>query len=86
MRGVPSRARLGCRPDAAGEFRGLVKIIWGLDDCCLPAATGKRLAAAFPDAELCEVAQARLLVPIDQPEIVAEALIEMIERNGPSHH
>ena len=70
-------------PSHASEtFGGPVKIIWGLDDGCLPVEFGERLAATFPDAELRGIRQARLLVPLDQPESVADAVVDILEHRN----
>ncbi len=48
-----------------------------------PAAdlgAGAQLAAQFSNAELRQIREARLLVPLDQPESVAEAILDLVEQ------
>lgn len=40
----------------------------------MPAEHGPRLAAAFPASELHEIPDSYTLVPVDQPELLAEHL------------
>jgi pimeloyl-ACP methyl ester carboxylesterase len=66
------------------SFEGPVKVLWGVEDDGLPVALGARLAATFVNGELREVPQARLLVPLDQPESVAEAILDILEARKPA--
>jgi pimeloyl-ACP methyl ester carboxylesterase len=60
------------------SFAGPVSIVWGLDDRGLPLSTGEKLASSFPNAQLNAVRASRLLIPIDQPEILANAIINLL--------
>lgn len=62
----------------AGRFAGAVAIVWGHDDLLLPAGAADRLSRVFPGAALRELDEARRLVPLDQPELVAEAIIDLL--------
>jgi pimeloyl-ACP methyl ester carboxylesterase len=51
-----------------------VLLVWG-DSCdFFPLADAERLAADFPDAELVVVPGAKTWVPVDNPEVVADAI------------
>jgi pimeloyl-ACP methyl ester carboxylesterase len=53
-----------------------IKIIWGAADRYLPAETPARLQATFPGATLHRIETAGHLVPIDEPERLAEILLD----------
>jgi pimeloyl-ACP methyl ester carboxylesterase len=72
------------RPSERETFDGPVKVLWGQQDDCLPVELGARLAATFVNGELRKVPQARLLVPLDQPESVAEAILDILEARKPA--
>lgn len=56
------------------DFKGSVRIVWGMADNAFKPALGRRLQAAFSDAEFVEVAGARTLVALDAPEVLAEQI------------
>lgn len=75
-----------------GKFERPTRLVWGTRDHLFTLATAKRLAAAFPRAELREVDDATTFISIDRPGAVAEAIIEVTAqragissgpRNGP---
>ena len=81
------RALAGTRhwPSSDREtFDGPVKILWGKEDDCLPVELGARLAAIYTNGELRALPEARLLVPLDQPESVAEAILDILESRKPA--
>ncbi len=57
------------------DFTGRARIVWGAADRCFTLPTGRRLAAAFADAELVEVPDVSTFVPIDAPVAVADAIV-----------
>ena len=57
-----------------------MKILWGTEDSRLPTAVGAQLAAQFGNAEFRQIPEARMLVPLDQPERVAEAILDLVEQ------
>lgn len=63
---------------ALGSFEKPVLVVWGPDDRMMRPANGRRLADAFPDARLVEVQGSYVLMPIDQPVAVSQALREFI--------
>ena len=63
-----------------------VRMVWGRDDRCFTPAHGRRLAAVFPGgAPFVEVPDARTFVSLDQPQILADEIIELTvgERTAP---
>jgi pimeloyl-ACP methyl ester carboxylesterase len=67
--------------DAAGwldRFTGPVRLVWGTRDKHFTLALGRRLAAAFPDAQLDEVPDATTFVSIDRPDAVADAVRDVL--------
>ena len=61
-----------------GDFAGPVRIVWGTRDKHFTVELGRRLAAAFPDARLDEVADATTFVSIDRPDPVADAVRDVL--------
>ncbi len=57
-----------------GSYPRPVLVLWAADDRLMPAEHGPRLAAAFPNSELHEIPDSYTLVPVDQPELLAEHL------------
>lgn len=57
-----------------------VNVIWGAADRHLPAATPERQLAHFPRATLHRMETAGHLVPIDEPEKLAETLARALRR------
>jgi pimeloyl-ACP methyl ester carboxylesterase len=64
---------------ALAAFDKPVLVVWGRDDKLMRPANGRRLAAAFPDARLVEVPDSYVLMPIDQPAVLARALREFVD-------
>jgi pimeloyl-ACP methyl ester carboxylesterase len=60
------------------SFDKPVLVVWGPDDKMMRPAFGRRLADAFPDAQLVEVPDSYVLMPIDQPAALAAALREFV--------
>ena len=89
VRGNALHALEGARhaplPSGGETFDGPVKVLWGVEDQSLPVELGARLAARFAHGELREVPEARLLVPLDQPESVAEAILDILEAHKPAN-
>ena len=56
------------------EFDGPVRLVWGTDDRCFTLESGRRLAAAFGDAQVIEVPDVSTFVSIDAPKAVADAI------------
>jgi pimeloyl-ACP methyl ester carboxylesterase len=56
------------------QFTKPVTLVWGQRDRCFTPALGRKLAAAFPNATLIEVPQARTFVALDAPAAVVDAI------------
>lgn len=56
------------------DFKGPVRIVWGMDDNAFKAGLGRRLQAAFSDAEFVEASGARTLVALDAPDLLADQI------------
>jgi len=64
-----------------GRFEGPVRLVWGTRDKHFTIGLGRRLAAAFPRAELDEVTDASTFVPIDRPDTVASAVRDVLAKS-----
>lgn len=60
--------------DWLGRFQRPVRLVWGTRDKHFTLELGQRLAAAFPLAQLDEVADATTFVSIDRPDAVVSAV------------
>jgi pimeloyl-ACP methyl ester carboxylesterase len=54
-------------------------LIWGTDDKLFPMSDAERLQRAFKDAAIVPVVGARTFVPLDQPDVVADAIAAFVE-------
>jgi len=64
-----------------GRFEGPVRLVWGTRDKHFTIELCRRLAAAFPRAQLDEVADATTFVSIDRPDAVASAVRDVLGRS-----
>jgi pimeloyl-ACP methyl ester carboxylesterase len=55
--------------------------VWGTRDKHFTIELGRRLAAAFPRAQLDEVADATTFVSIDRPDAVVSAVRDVLARS-----
>jgi pimeloyl-ACP methyl ester carboxylesterase len=62
-----------------------VLVIAGGKDRLTPAAHGRRIAEALPDAELVEVDEAGHVLPLEYPGVVTGGLRRLIARAHPAH-
>ena len=70
------RRRLVAATQELGRFGGPVTVVWAAEDRVMPLSEGEALAAAFPRSRLVIVDDSYLLVPLDQPERLAELIRE----------
>jgi len=63
---------------ALSTFNRPVLIVWASEDRIMPPAHGARLAAAFPNSRLVEIADSYTLIPVDQPAVLADHIREFI--------
>jgi len=54
-------------------------LVWGTDDRLFPMADAERLQRALGDAVLVPVAGARTFVPLDRPDVVADAIAAFVQ-------
>lgn len=67
----------GCLVDAADKLRSFDKpalVLWPTDDRTMPRSHGARLAELLPHGRLVEVDDCSVLMPLDQPERVADEI------------
>jgi pimeloyl-ACP methyl ester carboxylesterase len=64
------------------DFVGPVLVVWATEDRLMPREHGPRLAELYPKGRLIEIADSSTLVPEDQPERLAEALIDFLTETG----
>ena len=77
--GVPTaRRRIRSASERLGRFSGPVLVAWGAEDRVMPREEGMALAAAFPSSTFVLVEDSGTLVPLDQPERLAELLAEFV--------
>jgi pimeloyl-ACP methyl ester carboxylesterase len=75
---APDRATLLSWSDRLSDFTGPVLVVWAKDDPMMPREHGPRLAALYPGGRLVEIADSSTLVPEDQPERLAELVLEFL--------
>jgi pimeloyl-ACP methyl ester carboxylesterase len=73
------RRRLVAATQELGRFDRPVTVVWAAEDRVMPMSEGEALAAAFPRSRLVIVDDSYLLVPLDQPERLAELIREHME-------
>jgi pimeloyl-ACP methyl ester carboxylesterase len=57
-----------------GRFTKPVTLVWGTRDRCFTTSLAKRLAAQFPNSTLIEVPGAKTFVPLDDPQVLINAI------------
>jgi pimeloyl-ACP methyl ester carboxylesterase len=57
-------------------------VLWASEDKVMPPEHGRRLAEIIPNARYSEVDDAYTLLPLDQPDRVAEHLTSFAARVG----
>lgn len=83
IRGVHPRHTLS----AAERLRAFDRptlLAWCSDDRLFPLADAERLAALLPDARLQVIPGTRALVPEDQPDLLADALLTFLAATAPA--
>jgi pimeloyl-ACP methyl ester carboxylesterase len=64
-----------------GRFEGPVRLVWGTRDKHFTIDLGRRLAAAFPLAQLDEVTDATTFVSVDRPAAVVSAVRDVLAKS-----
>jgi len=65
-----------------GQFEGPVRIVWGTQDKQFTIGLGRRLAAAFRQAQLDQVTDATTFVSIDRPDAVVSAIKDVLANSA----
>lgn len=60
------------------EYPGPVSVVWGRNDHVSADGEGEKLAGRFTNARLSLIRNSGLLVPIDQPEMLAKAIVNLL--------
>jgi pimeloyl-ACP methyl ester carboxylesterase len=78
------RRRLQAATAHLPSFTGPVTVVWATEDRVMPISEGRALAAAFPSSRLELVEDSYVLVPLDQPERMAQLIREQVgwQRSG----
>lgn len=66
------------------RFDGPVVLVWGLADRAFTPKLGRRLQGAFRDARFVEVPEARTLVPLDAPDVLAAEIATVTTHPSPA--
>jgi pimeloyl-ACP methyl ester carboxylesterase len=72
------RQLLQAANDRLGDFSKPVLVAWAAEDRVMPIASGRGLAASFPNSRFIEIADSRTLIPIDQPSVLARTIAEFV--------
>ena len=65
-----------------GEFKRPVLLAWAREDRVFPISLAERLAAILPDATIAPIADSLTFVPLDQPEVLANLIVEFVGRDA----
>jgi pimeloyl-ACP methyl ester carboxylesterase len=68
------RRQLAIANSHLSGFGKPVLVAWAAEDRIMPVAAGRRLAVAFPRPRFVQIPDSRTLIPIDQPQALAEAI------------
>ncbi|MEV0012930.1 alpha/beta hydrolase [Streptomyces sp. NPDC051840] len=80
--GAPDRRTLLAWSEKLRDFERPVLIVWATEDRLMPREHGPRLAELYPQSQLVEIADSSTLIPEDQPEQLAQTLIDFLTRTG----
>jgi pimeloyl-ACP methyl ester carboxylesterase len=76
------RRQLEVASDRLTRFGKPVLVAWAAEDKVMPIASGRRLAASFPNSRFVEIADSRTLIPVDQPKALADTIAEFVSSRG----
>jgi len=80
------RRRLQAATPHLSSFTGPVTVVWSEEDRVMPISEGRELAGAFPTSRLELVEDSYVLVPLDQPERMAQLIHEHVAWQGSGGH
>jgi pimeloyl-ACP methyl ester carboxylesterase len=79
---APSRDTLLAWSERLREFDRPALVVWATEDRLMPREHGPRLAGLFPQGRLVEIGDSSTLIPVDQPERLAQVLIDFLSATG----
>jgi pimeloyl-ACP methyl ester carboxylesterase len=65
-----------------GAFDRPVLLAWASEDRVFPMSLAERLAERLPDATIVPVADSLTFVPLDQPEVLADLIVDFVGRDA----
>ena len=65
-----------------GAFDRPVLLAWAREDRVFPISLAERLAEILPDATIAPIADSLTFVPLDQPEVLANLIVEFVGRDA----
>jgi pimeloyl-ACP methyl ester carboxylesterase len=65
-----------------GAFDKPVLLAWAREDRVFPISLAERLAAILPDATIAPVDDSLTFVPLDQPDVLADLIVDFVGRDG----
>jgi pimeloyl-ACP methyl ester carboxylesterase len=68
-----------------GRFEGPALVAWASEDRVMPIEHGRRLAELLPQGRLVEIADSYTLIPLDQPDALADSIREFVAATAPTH-
>ena len=81
IRSVRATVRDGVLPRAAERLRGFDRpalVVWAKEDRVMPIEHGRRLAELLPQGRLVEVEDSYTLIPLDQPQRLADEIAAFV--------
>ena len=57
-------------------------LAWAREDRVFPISLAERLAVRLPDATIAPIADSLTFVPLDQPEVLANLIVEFVGRDA----
>jgi pimeloyl-ACP methyl ester carboxylesterase len=66
------------------SFPGPVLVVWATEDKLMPREHGRRLVELFPNARLVEIEDSYTLIPEDQPDRLAEVMLDFLAETQPA--
>jgi pimeloyl-ACP methyl ester carboxylesterase len=81
LRGIHRRLTLAAAERLPG-FERPVLLAWASEDRVFPISLAERLAERLPNASIVPVADSLTFLPLDQPEVLADLLVEFVGRDA----
>ncbi len=72
------RRELMAATDALGRFARPVLVAWAPEDSLMPHRHAEQLVELFPQGQLIEIDDSYTLIPQDQPDLLAEHMLEFL--------